>query len=667
METNTISELINKYEDKTKELFNEIKELEEKKQKNEESVNKINEVEKNSQKTEELFDKITEKEENKQIEDLYKQLMARNDTKEEYILSYLLFLKKTDEEKFNLILIEKQHYISEENYDKNFDGIIEDRKCARQKFLDLIELLANCSLDSIPEKSSIYLSLLILGKKEPKQKLKTKHEITRENKELYLINLYLFFLNAILKTLNKYNDDFVGTEEYFNTFFFNNYIISLHKFLRKVYNNFKVRFGDLKLENEEDQLLFEDFVEFISTYPFRQCDDKYCNIWNETFCPINKEEKNQICLNVNQVNKLKDKKDKTIIYNYKLDEIQITDNSNGKIYKINELDLYALESLCFDLFNSDDELFMNEWLKNKYLKPNNYNTCLFVSKKRNIWGDILFKIMNSESFRDAKKFIFKDIQIDFFIDRQLVDRILDNIRYITYPSKFYGETHANTLRIYEIGIFNINIDNRSISLLIYHSSNIVINIHEIGGHVNRKLQHFYNDNSSFAESPELLKKEKDKYSQNAKARKAETGETMEILLFGRVICSLTIKEALYILNIDYYKKNVFKFREDFCNCNNQDIKEILSDKNLQLVLENLDINKNELLKNMTSEKYPFTEGYKRKNQNEYQICGNVHSLAFYDNYNFLQDFYTYVRKNNIDDKDLINAFIKFGNYYNNKK
>ena len=663
MEENTISDLVKKYDDKTEKIFNEIKELEENKQKNKESTNGTKELDKKTIKNEGFFNKI----ENKQIEDLYKELLARNNTKERYMLSYLLFLQKTNKEKFEHILKEKQHYISEENYDKYFGGVIEDRKCARKKFLYLIDLLANCSLNSIPEKGAINLSLILLGKKEPKTKLGIKYEITWENKELYLFNLYLFFLNNIIKVMNKCNDsdkNEIKMEKYFNNFFFNDYLPGLNTFLSSVYNNFKLRFSELKLKNVEDQLLFEDFVQFIGTYTFRNDEGEYTeyiDLWNDTFIPITKDEKKNIFSSIIERDKINKR---TIEYNDKLDQIEIKSKDNIDI--INDLHLYSFENLCSYLVKTSSK-FINEWSKNKCLKPQYFNTHLFVSKKRNIWGDLLFKIMNSESFKEAKKSLFKEIQTDFFIDKQMVNKILDNIRFITYYSYYFGETHPNNLRIYENGIFNRQILNRSISLLIYHSSNIIVNIHEISEHINRKLQHFYNENSGFEESPELLKDEKDKYSQNSINRKGDSGETMEILLFGRVLFSLTIKEALYILNIDNYKKDLKTFKTDFSKCNNQDIKDILSNEKLHLVLLNLDINKDELIENMTNEKYPFTEGYKRTNQNKYQIAGHMHSLAFYDNYNFLQDFNDYVKMNNIDDKDLINAFISFSNRYNNRE
>ena len=66
MEANTITDLIEKYDDKTEKIFNEIKELEKGKEKNEESTNEIKEFDENKRKNEEFLIKI----ENKQIENL---------------------------------------------------------------------------------------------------------------------------------------------------------------------------------------------------------------------------------------------------------------------------------------------------------------------------------------------------------------------------------------------------------------------------------------------------------------------------------------------------------------------------------------------------------------------------------------------------------------------
>ena len=43
----------------------------------------------------------------------------------------------------------------------------------------------------------------------------------------------------------------------------------------------------------------------------------------------------------------------------------------------------------------------------------------------------------------------------------------------------------------------------------------------------------------------------------------EGGREMEKILFGNILSRINIKEALYILNEDNYKKNIFQFKKDF--------------------------------------------------------------------------------------------------------
>ena len=80
--------------------------------------------------------------------------------------------------------------------------------------------------------------------------------------------------------MNNYNEVCKTTEEFLESFFFSNYLPGLNAFLCSVYDNFKFKFGDLKLNSIQDQLLFEDFIQFISTYFFRNNEAVYMNIRN---------------------------------------------------------------------------------------------------------------------------------------------------------------------------------------------------------------------------------------------------------------------------------------------------------------------------------------------------------------------------------------------------
>ena len=73
----------------------------------------------------------------------------------------------------------------------------------------------------------------------------------------------------------------------YSTFY--DYIDNMKEFLNGIEKSFVKRFGKLQLINMEDKLLFEDFIHFLSTYKFET--SEYISFWNETFAPMNYEEK----------------------------------------------------------------------------------------------------------------------------------------------------------------------------------------------------------------------------------------------------------------------------------------------------------------------------------------------------------------------------------------
>ena len=91
------------------------------------------------------------------------------------------------------------------------------------------------------------------------------------------------------------------------------------------------------------------------------------------------------------------------------------------------------------------------------------------------------------------------------------------------------------------------------------------------------------------ESPDIEENEKLKYGFFGKLRNKESGERLEIKLFGRVINEITIKEALYILNINNYAQNIEDFKKNFANCNNININNLI-DNSLENFLASLNIN-----------------------------------------------------------------------------
>ena len=77
-----------------------------------------------------------------------------------------------------------------------------------------------------------------------------------------------------------------------------------------------------------------------------------------------------------------------------------------------------MEKYCFEyliyLINQDFIEEYIDWYLNKSLRPDKYNTDLFVNQKKEIWKKLLIGIFNSQAYNDIKTSFYKYTQIDFF-------------------------------------------------------------------------------------------------------------------------------------------------------------------------------------------------------------------------------------------------------------
>ena len=575
---------------------------------------------------------------------LFKKLIEENNVEEEYILSYLLFIKGQFQEKeYIKILRKNQVCISNFNYNKYFQND-EKRENAQKKILDYITLIENSKTEKFEEKILFMSKLLRLCFKEKEMNYIPYKEITWKNEQLYLYNIYLSLLDTILKfflyslsaLLKNIDNDLTvlemvksiisRNEEILNGNFFH-YLSCFKTFLNGVHDNFYKRFNnDLELKNLEDKLLLEDYLQFIKTYIFHGNEKKYVTIWNETFIPLWKENINtkeiitKIQKEVKYINKIE--------FDEPKNNIKITNLGLKETVSIDNIYDYAFVQMSEFFSRTPLEI---EWSKTTYLKPSKYEGNLFVLKKKNIWKEFLMNILTSNVYVEARKTLFSEEQIIFFEDLKLMEEIIDNIRFISYKSLFYGATCTNTFRIYERGIIDNTAQNLSISLLIFYGLFIVVNVHEIGGYINVKLQYFYTQKDIFKNTP-LITNNSLPFSQYDKNRKRESGEIIEVCLFGRVIEYLTEKESLYILNKNNYKKDVNSFRNGFIDVNNKNLDELLS-ADLVDLLKSLDIIPDKL-QNDDKRQYYMTSHFK---QNINRINPNNeprHPISFYfDNLN----------------------------------
>ena len=123
-----------------------------------------------------LFKTIQNSKDEKIKNELFQKLLNEDDINEEYIISYLLFIKK---DKINFItkLKEKENCISDSNYKKYFEKYTGPRKGAKIKIINFINLIKNCELDSKDDKIKLFSQIFFLIFEESKIIIKTKKEI----------------------------------------------------------------------------------------------------------------------------------------------------------------------------------------------------------------------------------------------------------------------------------------------------------------------------------------------------------------------------------------------------------------------------------------------------------------------------------------------------------
>ena len=605
--------------------------------------NNIKEI---NSKIEDKFNKIKNTHDENEKSILLKELIQENNTKEEYILFYLLFIQpKLDKIEFQKIINENEICISDNNYKKYFQEKYPREKNSRDKIIELISLIKNGILTKTNDKINFIERLCILLSSEKKNlDFICKKEITWDNEELYLHNIYISFLESINTTVMKHRIKSSNEQEFYEGTLFTSFLPNLKKFLNLVDVNFNKKFNNLELKNIDEKLLFEQYILFLSSYNFNDMEKNIKDIWNETFVPLNKIQKQDIFLkNTKEVVD----EFKSFNFNEELNQIEIKDSIINQSLVINNIDNYAFVPLINEM-NSISDLNTIDFKKYKYIKPTKYKEELFVCIKRPFWKELVINILNSKAYIDIRKSLYSDFdkQINYFSDRLFISKIIDEVIFFLYKAPFNGITLKNSFRIYESGSITFRI-NKSISLIIFYGSLIIVNIHEIGGHLNAKLHNFYNWNKKFKSSPIINHDEQDKYSNYGNKRGKESGEKVEIGLFGQVVKYLTIKQALFILNINNYKNSASIFKENFSNCNKKDLKELLSDSILKNLLLDLDINISEILC-LNEELLNQSYSIKETEYNSFPLKEMRHPKTFYSNNNLLKqinDFFPFLIKN----------------------
>ena len=612
-------------------------------------------IKKKNESIEQILQKISKEKDISKLLDLYKEILNINNTDREIILQYLKLLKIKNEKEKAQPIEEYKKYINhfpKTDWNNNFSEIIKKDTSSLEKLeLVLQKILCVNSLEMNRKNKSEIIAFFNKYINETKIEINNTSPITWENEELYIFFLFKIFMKQLKKKMKFYtqesnffeveNEDYIKTinnihkieielkKKHSNKFienltkilenqklylesiilfegnFFKSYLIKFNDFLTAIKDTFLNNLSKKKFDTKEDKYLFDYFMFYIPNYDFEDIHDNIIHVWEYSFKILNSDQKKVI------YEKYKNEK--------KPKEFSI-DNGNLKIVlpslkkiEIKNIDDYDIESL-FNHLIAVGNYNKNECMK--FIKIQKINNNLFVNEIKRNWISFNISIFNSKTIKS----LFDSLSLkqdDTILDQNELYIIFDNILYFIFPSNFKGLTENKIMRIYEYGLL-INLLNEDISKLISFAFLLKINVHEILGHFNEGYQ-TYSDTKmkKIYYSQNLNKTLSTDYSKNRSNK--ELGEDIEIKLYGRVIKSFTVKEALFVLNLNNYLCHYDTFRNNFMKCNNEKLN---IDIVFQSILEKVFKINFENLKSVENKYYSIDNSIKKYNDKDtYSIKG----------------------------------------------
>ena len=592
--------------------------------------------------------------------------LSEDNTIEEIVIEYLDKKKKKnlDKKDFIALLDKYENCIREETFNILYSEYYK-KLSAIKKIFSLLTDIKDISLKLKDEEQLISIHKIL--ELDLKKYFPTFPIIYKFNKELYFNTLYYNILKQIkqkynkLKSFKNYKDmsstivkskakieellmkedkrneskiKFLNgllnnIDSYFGTQFYN-YIINYSVFLKNIYDNFLKRFkGNPIFENSNEDNkniilnnnvelncnvelnLFNDFIFFLRSYNFEKQDIIfYYQYWNDSFIHISFDNLGW----------------------EKFGELSLSKINNNLIVKnklakasfiINNIDDYCITPLLH-FINYKEPNICN---LNKFIRMDRFDSVSFIKSHWDKVSVYFCNILCSPviiSIFNAIIFKYNDSQFKshLFLNQIEIKEIINNIRFFNFNSDFTGDTQGRIMMVYVTG--NIKDNNELVvNKLIYLATLLIVLFHEIVGHVNVRYQNFLNKNKKVFHSPKP-EFESDYFIK----REKKIGEFVEGALFGDYKCQMTLREILFILDINnYYNyKNYKEFRKAFLQSKNLHLTNVSVElKNILKIFEiNLDEN---FLNQKQYEKYSVQKA--RENKFTFPSHHSFDKLKFY--------------------------------------
>ena len=368
-------------------------------------------------------------------------------------------------------------------------------------------------------------------------------------------------IKDLRKKMEQFYDDLTFKEDNYN---------NMPDFQSELYYHYQLEniFETFNECNDKDFVKKIDFIKDISDFIFNVKDNKITDrlILNYFYFIMDVEYKIDLGLLLN-ANKYEEKYD---FKNCKVDKekkvLSITEDK-----KIYNFDCYKIEENDIKMIKGNKKPLSLILTESHYSLKGNLLFRELTSKDGN---EIYENFINSNLLKDIFQLLY-EIDINSLNKNSLIELFQNNTFYFPIHNGSYcAYTNKKCFKIiidYSVDLNNIikhDIDDKII--LFIKKSFMTINIHHEFGHGINVVLFYINSEKNEFESP-LVKL---KLNSNKEEIIDEGGKLYEYLLYGRIIKKLDLKEIIYINNVNNYKKNLKKYRDDFNDLQNKKLDEV---------------------------------------------------------------------------------------------
>ena len=318
------------------------------------------------------------------------------------------------------------------------------------------------------------------------------------------------------------------------------YFEYLGYFLEKVNNNYSKRFDNIQFEKEEDLKLIRMFILFLSNYDFRDLDQYFIDVWNESF--NNDEITDEYIKNkLQSLNIENEKKEKISRFVFENDTIKVTIMNNQLI--IPNIKIYSFKALFNYLEELNISSDINDFNLMHFVKIQHFNDFLKEKIINQKWKQFYYDIFNSKVIKNLLELLFtynfKDCEFK---------QIIDSIEFFNFDCEEAGET--TDIGIFISGIMDLKINNqiKNSWKIKYYIKIFMAILHEILDH---KLIHIQNHLINKNNLSSVIKGEK-------------SDEFALVKLFGDKFKVLKMGQICFIFDKkNYENENLNDFIEKF--------------------------------------------------------------------------------------------------------